>query len=751
MKANIATAIIMLLLASSLHNLGAKEIDDLSKNINSVSKNTNSHEVKIHHLGASWNDTQQIDWYPLQTDFYRTVQFTVRVNSVANPSDIVSSELTMIWSGNVSSQDATFSADLVSADFDLVEGVLEAIVNFQYQTNTDIGDYEITLSTTTTDGDLPNFEHSGITIQQNGVFIENSVADYGILFSHDTTTEVELIYTNVGFEELEIDCQILTNLPSSWIVTTDQNELFNIFPTENYSLTYEITPPNDAIPGDLSEKFEFQISLSYDDGEAFVELSQILLDFSNQLVPYESRTILTTFSDAEMQIPISFSDQEVYGKPNNEQETLFPINNRTASVYLEIQNFGAQSSDLSLSLSISGNVNEIQYNLFDSMGQALEEKESAFNLELFQPLEKRLLRVDLTLSNDAVELFKEVYVATTNNDWNSTTTIGLFVANPDFSDLLDCDVSSIQLMQNESSMANITINNNSIGIFNLFDDRWTLTSSIDFTEGTQNPITINSNSQYYNSFFSIESDRQVMFDIITDQSTDSGNYTVTFSLTHSPLIGTSDFIIDKQIIVEVIALPDNNNQTDDENNTGSNNNTGGNNNSDNNTSGPHNNNSDNNTSQPIDNNTSNQTNEQLDSDKDGIADSSDDCPNTIENAIVDSKGCIISTNDEQNDSSDTETAATNTDDYNTIIIPIIAVICIVGIAFVIVKKKNRNSTSSEKQSAEITLPPIMPAPINLEPVVLQQWTDEKGYSWRQMSDQTILWWNGSEWINYGKN
>ena len=759
MKANIATAIIVLLLASSLHNLGSQEVDNLTQEVNLVAKNTNSHEVRVHHIGDSWNDSQQIDWYPLQTDFYRTIQFTIRVDSVANPSDIVSSELTMVWSGNVSSQDATFSVDLISDDFDLVDGVPEAIVNFQYQTNTDIGDYEITLTTITTNGALQDFEHAGITIQQYGVFIENSVADYGILFSQDTTTEVEFVYTNVGFELLEIDCQVITNLPSSWSITTDQNTLFNIFPSENYSLTWEITAPNDAIYTDLSEKFEFEVSVSYDDGEQFVELSQILLDFPNQLVPYESQTILSTFSDAEMQMPISFSDQEVYDNPNYQQEMLFAINNRTATAYMEIHNIGAQASDLSLTFAISGNANDIQYSLFDSFNQELDEKQGAFDLASFQPLEKRLLRVDLTLSSDTVEQFKEVYITVSNNNWNSITTIGLFVANSDFSNLLDCDISSIELMQNESSMANIAMSYNPIGTFDLFDDRWTLTSTIDYDEEIQNPINISSNSQFYNSFFSLETDKQAMFDIITDQTTDSGNYTVTFSLSHSPLIGTSDVMITKQILVEVIAIPDDNNQTDGENNTGSNNNTGGNNNTDNNTdnntSQPNNNNSDNNsnnnTSNPNDNNTNNQTNQQVDSDNDGIIDSTDDCPNTIPNAVVDDKGCIISTENEQGDNSDSETTATSTDDYNSLIIPIIAVVCIVGVVLIILKKKNGNQAPSQKESAEIALPPIMPAPINLEPVVLRQWTDEKGYSWRQMSDQTILWWNGSEWINYGKN
>ena len=458
-------------------------------------------------------------------------------------------------------------------------------------------------------------------------------------------------------------------------------------------------------------------------------------------------------------MPISFSDQEVYDNPNYQQEMLFAINNRTATAYMEIQNIGAQASDLSLTFAISGNVNDIQYSLFDSFNQELNEKEGAFVLASFQPLEKRLLRVDLALSSDTVEQFKEIYITVSNNNWNSITTIGLFVANSDFSNLIDCDISSIELMQNESSMANITMNYNPIGTFDLFDDRWTLTSAIDYDEEIQNPININSNSQFYNSFFSLETDKQAMFDIITDQTTDGGNYTVTFSLSHSPLIGTSDIMITKQVLVEVIAIPDDNNQTDGENNTGSNNNTGGNNNTDNNTdnntSQPNNNNSDNNsdnnTSNPNDNNTNNQTNQQVDSDNDGIIDSADDCPNTISNAVVDDKGCIISTENEQSDNSDSETTATSTDDYNSLIIPIIAVVCIVGVVLIILKKKKGNETPSQKESAEITLPPIMPAPINLEPVVLRQWTDEKGYSWRQMSDQTILWWNGSEWINYGKN
>ena len=34
---------------------------------------------------------------------------------------------------------------------------------------------------------------------------------------------------------------------------------------------------------------------------------------------------------------------------------------------------------------------------------------------------------------------------------------------------------------------------------------------------------------------------------------------------------------------------------------------------------------------------------------------------------------------------------------------------------------------------------------------VQQWTDEKGYTWRNMSDGSTQWWDGSEWKHYGEH
>ena len=60
---------------------------------------------------------------------------------------------------------------------------------------------------------------------------------------------------------------------------------------------------------------------------------------------------------------------------------------------------------------------------------------------------------------------------------------------------------------------------------------------------------------------------------------------------------------------------------------------------------------------------------------------------------------------------------------------------------------------SNHTTAQLPMPalPLPGLPIPSAPVVLQEWTDDNGYSWRHMSDRTIMWWNGSDWIPYGKN
>lgn len=63
--------------------------------------------------------------------------------------------------------------------------------------------------------------------------------------------------------------------------------------------------------------------------------------------------------------------------------------------------------------------------------------------------------------------------------------------------------------------------------------------------------------------------------------------------------------------------------------------------------------------------------------------------------------------------------------------------------------KDFTSLSAQPQftSVEPTFQqPVAQQPVTVaEPVVLRQWTDEAGYTWRQMDDGSSYWWTGSEW------
>ena len=155
------------------------------------------------------------------------------------------------------------------------------------------------------------------------------------------------------------------------------------------------------------------------------------------------------------------------------------------------------------------------------------------------------------------------------------------------------------------------------------------------------------------------------------------------------------------------------------------------------------------------------SNNENDTDKDGVLDLIDNCPDTEPNTQVNSLGCkIIEQNNneilEQDDDDleqESESLESKSDDsFNwTFTAGTLILLTVIG-GLVIIKSRKKPKSSGLTPSK--TIEPIMPLPAlplpSLEPVVIQQWTDGNGYSWRLMSDQSIMWWNGTDWIPYGK-
>ena len=93
-----------------------------------------------------------------------------------------------------------------------------------------------------------------------------------------------------------------------------------------------------------------------------------------------------------------------------------------------------------------------------------------------------------------------------------------------------------------------------------------------------------------------------------------------------------------------------------------------------------------------------------------------------------------------------------------------AIIVILAVVSLIIALRLRNRMSDEEDDfdsedeeipeqvlAFATTPMSIDSATNVvEEVVtqVQQWTDESGYTWRKMSDESIQWWNGTDWQDH---
>jgi len=85
----------------------------------------------------------------------------------------------------------------------------------------------------------------------------------------------------------------------------------------------------------------------------------------------------------------------------------------------------------------------------------------------------------------------------------------------------------------------------------------------------------------------------------------------------------------------------------------------------------------------------------------------------------------------------------------------LALIVISLISVIIIRRKidtgKKNfEEMTDKTIVEINTPTIPATPMEAinsgDLTVLRQWTDNNGYTWRQMSDRSMLWWNGQHWV-----
>ena len=151
-------------------------------------------------------------------------------------------------------------------------------------------------------------------------------------------------------------------------------------------------------------------------------------------------------------------------------------------------------------------------------------------------------------------------------------------------------------------------------------------------------------------------------------------------------------------------------------------------------------------------------NETVDSDSDGVGDNGDAFPNDA-NESEDTDGDGVGNNADAfpNDPSETKDSdgdgvgdnyqrqMEQTRNRNIGIGTVLAIVVL--IAGTVYRRKGK--PGPEEQPKQFDLGNLSASPQEQQqPTVVQQWTEESGYTWRRMSNGDTMWWDGTEWKTY---
>ena len=148
--------------------------------------------------------------------------------------------------------------------------------------------------------------------------------------------------------------------------------------------------------------------------------------------------------------------------------------------------------------------------------------------------------------------------------------------------------------------------------------------------------------------------------------------------------------------------------------------------------------------------------ETVDSDSDGVGDNADAFPENPKETL-DSDGDGMGDNQQMAMEQEEEEKAAKT----RLFIIIGAVLVLTAVGVLLFMRRNATDEFQPKettplpgieavQSTQQLYPTQTPEPVQpvvAQPTVENQWTDENGHTWRQMSDGSTLWWNGTDWQN----
>ena len=747
-KRILVVCIVVALLYSSLNPISENLVDDATKNPLNYSDSASDLEMKIQLPGSIWEDDSVIEWSPSDFEEHREIQVSVSLSNNIDLDSITQISFTLISLEGATSPSEEYAGNIEIDEFIEAENQKIAYSLHTYPSGIPHGNYSA--STTILFDDSTSMT-TDLTINMKNYSLGFSY-ESSLGFCYEQFTIFELKYRNTGgsLTELQFQMMVNTTFEEEW---EEQVEIYD----GNYEMMgageesvyrIEIFVSQDLDASLLPELFNIYVTSRYIDDDG---VTQTLFDqdisIQTYFGPCTSKIVplISEIIDDQSVVPIDATPSS-----NRFNDAIFPFSDNSYNLRVELPNIGIQDANIMVNFSSEMVEGDFTLIIQDSDGQNISLRGYSF-YDVILSQEKLQFDFLINIHNYPNEQIIPINIEIYHQETTDLTTASIELVNPYFQLPLSAD-NNLNILQNDSSSMTFNIDRTKLSAYQRFDDNWIIDTqfrSIDYSpiDGLQvtELINLDGNIDFENVEFDTGFNLTIELNISCSAELMPSDYELTISMINSPADRYSTIQYNVGTIVTVLknnSLPEveepQNNET---------NNTSG------NSSGQ--------------NNSQNQTTD-FDSDKDGILDSQDLCPNTAEGIIVDEFGCkIIEDNnnnnsgnlteelpDEENQqqgSESTSNKSTENDVLIYLIVGLISIVIIGGIVIIRGRKTRQHSEISQLSATKQISPlPVMPLPA-LEPVVLQQWTDANGYSWRQMSDQTIMWWNGTDWIPYGKN
>ena len=746
---------LLFIIASLIPIMDSTSLDHNEPLFNSQNVTT---EVRIHDINSESNDSETLIWYPNTPSNERIFQFTIMIDGITDPEDIDYCNLTMTWQYNVSSDNHLISVSLNKNNFVENEDGLILTYQYPYANNIFFGNYFISLDTIDTYGNNYSFSHQGIEVLERGysISIIDNLPEDKLIFANGKLTELEFEIINIGVSYSNFDFLLTfeTEMTAGWSDPLLYNDnLTSIWGGDSASISVSFDAPLDLISEPPPENLIFNLLISYEDDEGeIIELLNDSLTFNSIVVPEYSIPVISLFTDENRTELISDS---LSTEPLD--NSVSTTNGETIILFGNLTNYGFQTSSFEMEIETIDSLNLWNISVFIDNKEVIPNQESVYSLATsLQPLENTSFRIDFNVSNSSFD-FQDVSIKlteTTNLQDSETllTFINYQINNPILFQNVTEQNSTLSIgdiLQNNSFEVQVLFGLNSYFFTSGFENQWILDVEMSNQIAILNSqnifaYVVQNQTEELPIQFSINNKLPYNLIVALNEEIEIGNYSIDLSLTQLSSDEDNSLYFSKQInfnVLENSSLSvDNESQSNNStNNTQGNNST--NNSQDNNST----NNSQNNS---VNNDTNLTNNTSIDDGNETLVDNNS---TDISNPPQDNSTIIQNIDYDTNDST-----KSNNDNSKSWIFMIIIIVVVGSIMVFIIQKRRRNNLIQTTSKEPININPIMPQPIIQDlPInqvtILRQWTDANGYTWRQMSDRSVLWWNGHDWVPVNQN